>query len=270
MPKPPPIAPTSGPSGTQAIARAAALLRALATHGQTGYRLADLARYLQMERPTVHRILRRLVEERLVQQDARTRTYRLGPLIYELGLVVDPPAALQACWEPSLDVVAQHSGDTVFAFVPASYDVVCIDRREGHYPVKALLLSVGRRRPLGTAAGSLAMLARLPPDEAERILQYNAVRLEAMGEDSPPALMKRIEQVRHDGYALKHPLDMQEILSLSMAVCDAVGRPQMAISISALTYRIRDRLDMLVPLLRRETQAISRRLATHAGAGLVG
>src|SRR5690606_23605003 len=101
-------------TGTQAIARAAALLRALAAHGQTGYRLADLSRQLQMERPTVHRILRRLVEERLVEQDPRTRRYRLGPLIYELSLVVDPPISLHECWDASVDTLAQHSGDTVF------------------------------------------------------------------------------------------------------------------------------------------------------------
>ena len=255
-------------AGTQAIARAAALLRALATHGQTGYRLADLARQLQMERPTVHRILRRLVEERLVEQDPRSRRYRLGPLIYELGLVVEPPAALRDCWDASLDTLAQHSGDTVFVHVTSSLDSVCIDRREGSYPVKALLLSVGRRRPLGTGAGSLAMLATLPAGEAERILEANRVRLAMLGETDPDDLLRRIEQGRRDGYVMKHPLDMQEILSVAVAVQDPMGRPTMALSISALTYRIRDRADMLLPLLQREARAVAHRLGQHPGVGL--
>lgn len=254
--------------GTQAIARAAALLRALARLEEKGFRLVDLAAALGLERPTVHRILRRLVDERLVVQNPADRTYRLGPLVYELGLVAEPPVAVHASCDASLDEIAALSGDTVFAFIASSYDVVCIDRREGSYPVKALLLPVGGRRPLGTGAGSLALLSALSEAEAGQVLTANAARLQALGEESTQSLRQMVDQGRADGFVAKHPVPMSEILSLAVPVCDAVGRPLLALSVSALTYRIRDRMDMLVPLLRREAATIASRLAAVPGGQL--
>ena len=56
-------------TGTQAIARAAALLRELASSSGSERTLAEISRNLGLERPTVHRILRRLVDEKLVRQN---------------------------------------------------------------------------------------------------------------------------------------------------------------------------------------------------------
>lgn len=57
-----------GASGTQAVARAA-LLRAIAGSPRREIGLAELERALELERPTAHRILRRLVDEGLVRQN---------------------------------------------------------------------------------------------------------------------------------------------------------------------------------------------------------
>lgn len=252
-------------AGTQAIARAAALLREIAAQKQTGGRVADLAHALGLERPTVHRILRRLVEEGFVVQDPVSRTYRLGPLVHELGRVADPPAALLSACTPSLQAIADESGDTAFAFVISSYDNVCLERREGGYPVKALLLDVGGRRPVGTGASSLAMLAAMPADQAERLLAGNVRRLAAIGEPPVAQLMERVAQARVDGFVAKHPPDMPEILSLAVAVLDAYRQPVMALSVSALAHRIERRRDALIALLRAEGQQVARRLREAAG-----
>lgn len=251
-------------AGTQAIARAAALLREIAAQQRTGSRVADLAHALGLERPTVHRILRRLVEEGFIVQDPASRTYRLGSLVYELGRVADPPVALLSASAPSLQAIADESGDTAFAFVISAFDNVCLDRREGGYPVKALLLDVGGRRPAGTGASSLAMLAAMTPVEAERLLSGNARRLAAIGEPPVPHLMARVAQARADGFVAKHPPDMPEILSLAVAVTDAYQQPVMALSVSALTHRIERRRDALLALLRAEAAQVARRLREPA------
>jgi DNA-binding IclR family transcriptional regulator len=250
---------TPASAGTQAIARAAALLREIAAHSG-GARVVDLAHALALERPTVHRILRRLVEERLVVQDPSGRHYRLGPLVYELGLLTDPPAPLHSASGPALQAIADESGDTAFAFVLSAFDTVCLDRREGSYPVKALLLSVGGRRPIGTGPASLAMLAMLPPQESARLLEANARRLAAIDEQPLPELAALVERGRADGYVAKHPPGMPEILSLAVPVTNAYGQPVMALSVSALAHRIERRHEALLALLRTQAREVSRRL----------
>lgn len=257
---------TAASAGTQAIARAAALLREIAQY-PSGARASALADRLGLERPTVHRILQRLVEEGLLSQDPIRRTYRLGPLVHELGLLADPPAALHSACAPSVHAIAQESGDTAFAFVLSAYDTVCLERAEGDYPVKALLLAVGGRRPIGTGASSIAMLAAMQDGECRRLLAFNARRLASINESGTDRLLERVALARTDGYVAKHPPDMPEILSLAVAVCDAYQRPVLALSVSALTQRIDRRREALVALLRAEGQKTASRLRASAGAG---
>lgn len=241
-------------TGTQAIARAAALLRELASSSGGERTLAEISRNLGLERPTVHRILRRLVDEKLVQQNPATRAYCLGPLIYELGLVAQPPSALYTLSDRSLNAIAAQSGDTAFAFVASAFDCVCFDRREGDYPVKALMLAVGRRRPMGIGASSLAMLAAMPVDDADCLLETNSRRIRLAGESDVARLKQLVAIARVDKYALKAPLEAPEIMSLAVAVRNSYGKPIMGLSISALRHRITRRLNSLLALLH-----------THAG-----
>ena len=253
-----------GASGTQAVARAVDLLRAIASSSMGESSLAELARTLGFERPTAHRILRRLFDEGLVQQNPATRGYLLGPLVYELGLVAKPPLALYGLSSEALEAVAAVSGDTAFAIVSSGLDCVCLDRREGSYPVKALMLVVGRRRPMGIGAGSLAMLSVMPADAADRILDANSGRIRAAGESDVGVIKEVVAHTRQLGYALKKPVDAPEIMSIGVAVQNIYGTPIMGISISALRFRIEHRLDKLVALLHSSRLEIESRLKATA------
>lgn len=258
----PPRAAT-GVAGTQAVARAAALLRAIAASPRSEASLADLARALELERPTAHRILRRLVDEGLVRQNPATRSYVLGPLVFELGLVARPPLELYGVSGDALAAAAEGSGDTAFAIIGSGLDGVCLDRREGSYPVKALMLEVGRRRPMGSGAGSLAMLAGMPPDAADRILEANATRLRAAGEPDAAALKSAVACARQQGYAINAPGEAPEIMSIGIAVQNVYGTPIIGLSICALRFRIEHRIGMLANLLRASKAQIEARLQTE-------
>lgn len=248
--------------GTQAIARAAALLREIASSGHNSCAMADLAARVGLERPTAYRILQRLSVEGLVTQDPTTRGYVLGPLLYELGLAAKPPLQLHSIATEATMKLAQDSGDTAYAIVRTGLDSLCIDRQEGDYPVKALMMNTGRRRPMGIGAGSLALLAALPAAEGYSVLQANAVRLRAAGEGNLDELTNEVERYRQQGYALRAPVEAPEILSLSIAVCNAYGAPVLALSISALKFRIEQRQALLVALLQKVRQGIQKQLLT--------
>src|SRR5450759_1725931 len=80
----------SGAQGTQTIQRASLLMRLLASRSRSGLRLADVVQDSGLEHPTAHRILKGLMAEGLVMQDAGSRRYLIGPLVYELGLAAAP------------------------------------------------------------------------------------------------------------------------------------------------------------------------------------
>ncbi|WP_298234261.1 helix-turn-helix domain-containing protein [uncultured Azohydromonas sp.] len=257
---------SSGTGGTQAIARATALLREIANSAGGERSLAELARSLDIERPTAYRILRRLVEDGLAVQNPVTRGYGLGPLLFELGLLAKPPLQLQALAGEAATHIAHESGDTAFALLTSGLDSVCLDRKEGSYPVKALLMGVGRRRPLGIGASSLSMLAAMAPEEASQILDANAHRIGAMGESDVANLKAVVEQGRRDGFVLRAPVDAPEILSLGVAVRNAYGHAILGLSISALRFRIEQRFDRLLAVLRESRDMVETRLKAEGPA----
>lgn len=247
--------------GTQSIGRAASLLRLIAsTEGRDGgFSLGDLAEQSRLEKPTVHRILRRLVEENMLVQDPAARTYHLGPLLYELGLAAKPPIPARQWCSEALAELARLTGDSTFLIGRSGHDSVCLDRREGHFPIKVLVLGVGQRRPLGAGAGSIALMSLQPDDDIHRSLVHNADRLRARGEPSPDALMTVVQQARKQGFASKDAPDLP-VRTLSMAVADHYGNGICAISVTSLASRMEERHTMLVDTLQSITRDLSQRM----------
>ena len=225
-------------SGTQSIHRAIVLLRAIASRGRAGSRLLDLAKHARLTPPTAHRILRCLVEENIVAQDPDTHRYLLGHLVFELGLAAAPQFNLRQIVEPSLRRVAEKTGDTAFLIARSGFDTVCLDRQEGAFPIKALTLDVGTRRPLGVGAAGLALLMPLPDDAVREILAANALRLEAFGRLTVPAVLRMLKRARTFGFALNDAHITPDAISVGLALPSRYGDPLLAISVGAIASRM--------------------------------
>lgn len=244
-------------AGTQALQRALAVLRVIASRGHGGLRLAEIARHVRLERPTVHRILKCLCEEGVAAQDPASRRYHLGHLAFELGLAAAPQFSLRELCARPLTRLAERSGDTVFLTVRSGYDTVCIDRREGSFPIKALLLDVGTRRPLGVGAGGLALLMPLADDAIDEILQANATRLAAYSGLTVPRLASLVKRAQSTGYALNDVHLTHGALSLALSIRTRFGDPFAALSIGAIEARMSPaRQAELVALLRNEVEEL--------------
>ena len=247
------------PSGTQTIQRASLLVRLIASRSRTGMRLADVVQHAKLERPTVHRILKCLVEEGFLMQDTDSHLYFLGPLIFELGLASSPQFNLSDICRPSLQRIADKTGDTVFLSVRSGHDSVCIDRKEGAFPIKALTLEIGARRPLGVGAGGLALLLRLPDDAVEDIVRANAKRLAAHHKLTVPLLLKTMKRSQQLGYALNDSHIVAGATTLGLPIVNRYGHPFAAITMAAISSRMSpQRQGELVAILRAEVDSIER------------
>lgn len=249
-------------TGTQSIQRAALLVRLIASRSQPGSRLADVVHHSQLERSTVRRMLKCLIEEGFVRQDAESRRYALGPLVFELGLAAAPQFNLVDICHPALARLAQATGDTVFLTVRSGYDTVCIDRKEGSFPIRALTLDVGTRRPLGAGAGGLALLMPLPEAEVKAIVSANAVRLRGYNNLTVPSLTAMLERARELGYALNDNHITAGATSIGLSIISRYGQPFAAISIGAISSRMNaERQKKVAALLRKEVRTVEKALS---------
>lgn len=239
--------------GTQSIERTILLLKELATYGAKGARVSQIADALKLEYPTVHRMIRCLVAQRMVEREPATMRYSLGPLVYELGLSVPAKLNLRELCDPITTRIAEVTGDTVFLNVRSGLDVLCIDRKEGNYPIKTLIFEVGNRRPLGVGAGGLALLMPLDDQELEAVVQANAARLQAFGSIKAKSVLAMVKRSRDRGYVVTEDIVVRGVSAISLPFGNHNGVPSAAISVAGVPMRMpQSRHHELVTLLKSE------------------
>lgn len=241
----------------QGIERTVALLEAIANHSDYGARLADAADETQLSRSTTHRLLSGMVQVGLVEQDPETLRYRPGFLLYALGRKASQRFGLLRVAESSLKRLAQETGDTVYLQIRSGDEALCIGRCEGDYPIKTLTLSIGDRRPLGIGAGSLALLAALPAEEALRVIRRNTDRLAAFPQVTVKDIENFVEETRHANFAFNPGLYIAGMGAVGFAITSKEGKLLGSLSIAAIESRMGEkRRLMLVDMMRQKAKKI--------------
>jgi DNA-binding IclR family transcriptional regulator len=253
-------------TGTQSIERALLLLREIAAHNRGGSRLLDLATRTGLQRPTVHRMLKCLAAENMVQQDGDSHRYYLGSMVFELGLTATPRFNLREMCHPALARIAEATGDTVFLTQRSGLDAVCLDRREGTFPIKTFTLEVGMRRPLGVGTGSLAILSALPEDEIDKVVGANNVRLPEYGLNGG-SLLSQVKRAQKLGFAMREMPGLAGVRSVGQALRNQGGVPFAALSVSTISSRMSEkRATEIATLLKNETRQIERQISNGSEA----
>lgn len=245
--------------GAQAVRRAMAVLRIVAMGQDDGVRLVDIATMAGLSRPTVHRLLKVLIEETAVEQDPLTRRYRAGDELPLLGLARGGRLPMRALAEPYLQALAAEVGDTVFLSVRHGADSVCVARCPGTHAIQVLSIPVGARRPLGASVSGVVLLAALPPAAADALTQANATRLQLLQRD-PDAVARQVRAARRSGHAHAPHGVMPGTAAVAVPVRDGSGDVIAALSVAALRERLdRRRLPGVLAAMQRQATLIGRR-----------
>lgn len=226
--------------GTQAIRRAAAILRLIGQGNSRGVGLAEITKALNLPRSTAHRILKCLVEEGLVGHEPEKRRYVVGQLTYELGLTVTPDLLEITKWRAAVDRVAMRTGATSYLMSRSGMEVVCVHKAEGRSVIRAIPVEIGQRRFLGVGAGSTALLAALDDQTVDRILE---AILPAIG-DYPGLGEQTIRQIigtaRRTGFAVGVGTVYPDVIGIGRVIPTAAAPPALAMTIAALASQASD------------------------------
>lgn len=246
----------------QGISRAMRVLRVIATQGRRGMSFKAVAAGSQLPPSTVHRLLKSLLVEGLVHRDARTSKYHLGHLLHELGLLAVPNFHFTRWCQQALDRLAATTQDTVYLSERIGDEAVATDYRAGTYPLQALSLHVGVRRPLGVGAGGLAMLSVMEPALARQIVAVNAASLPALGNLDEAFLLRAIAQARDLGYAYLEDKATRGMAAVAVALQDARAGALGAISVTAVPARMANgRAAQVADEIRKEVDVIQAQLS---------
>ncbi|OWU84385.1 IclR family transcriptional regulator [Oceanicola sp. 22II-s10i] len=220
--------------GTQAIRRAAAILKRIA-HEADGENatLASISQAVDLPRSTAHRILKCLTDTGLATYDPKSRRYEIGMLAYELGLAVSDNVLQLAPWAAAADRVAQRANVTTYLMRRSGMEAVCVHKAEGRTLIRVIPVEVGQRRYLGVGAGATALLAALPDDTVTRVLEAIAPELGTYEALNPDTIRSAVAKARSTGFAESEGRAYRSIYGLGAGIRAHMGASDLAISIAA-------------------------------------
>lgn len=251
----------AAPQGAQGTVRIAALLRIIAADNATGMKISEIADLARLEQPTAHRIVTALHSVGFLSRNPETRRYHLGPLLFELFTTAFPHFNIREICLPSMQRLAKELGDSVLLTVRSGFDGICAERQEGSYPIRTCTVDVGRKRPLGIGAGSLALLAAHSASEADTIIEHNRDRYTSFN-TSAEAVHATVGKIRDQGFVYQDVLNIPEIKTVGVAIVGHTGHPFAGLSITAIASRIpEERAPVLLDHLRQEARLIAELIA---------
>jgi IclR family acetate operon transcriptional repressor len=249
--------------GAQTLAKGLALLERVAElQGSRGVGLLELARGLQWNKSTTHRLLATLVTQGYVQQDQETGRYRLGLKAFHLGAAFTRDLELRQEVAPTLNSLKAQTeqGVSLVVLEPITREVVFIDRVEGSHPLR-MHTHVGMRYPANCTAAGKAIMAYLPESDLEPLLGSALIGRTSASKTTADALHTEFPIVRKHGYATDDEENAEGVRCVAAPIFDHIGRPVAAISISGPAVQIPTELfPTLGPIVRDAATGVSRRL----------
>jgi DNA-binding IclR family transcriptional regulator len=254
----------AGRTGTQSLGRGLAILRIVIDAGDEGARLRDVVESTGLASPTARRILKHLVEEGLLDQDETSRRYRPGNEAMEFGLATAAHTRFIARCLPMLTRLAEATQDRIYLAVRTGLHMMCIHQVEPSFPIRIVTMKVGDRVPIGIGAGSIALLARLPRAEADRLIPSIEPLFRPYQSYTRVRFFEALEEARATGIGVSSEVINPGISGIGTAIVNAEGRPFASIDIGSVTSRIfGERFDFLRSTLLEEVRTFETGQGRH-------
>ncbi|WP_151449144.1 IclR family transcriptional regulator [Lacisediminimonas profundi] len=216
----------------------ASQLLTLVGDSENGTTLKDLAKATGFGTTVCHRMLATLEIERLIDRDPSSGRYKLGlgMLAFAHKVQSRHPLTLQAA-----DLVAEtvrHTDDIALLMVRDGDEAVCIDRKEGRYPLRSSGTQVGTRLPLHCGGGPQAILSFSPDSYIDHYLSTSPLEKRTAKTLTDPKLIRaQIAKTRARGYAVGNQDLFEYVVAIGVPIFAADGALLGSISIGGLVQR---------------------------------
>ncbi|SDI94130.1 IclR family transcriptional regulator [Billgrantia gudaonensis] len=245
---------------SQSLVRGLTLLERLAaTPG--GLALSELAEAVDLAPSTTHRLLQALHGQGFVTQDAELGVWKIDVKTFRIGNSFLEARDFVATSRPFLRRLTAQTGETANLGIRDGGTAVFLAQSESPQMMR-MITRLGSRAPLHASGVGKALMAWLPDDEFERILDERGLaRVTANTLHSAEALSADLAEIRRLGYACDREEHAIGLHCVAACLHDEHATPLAAISVSGPVARIPEaRLAELGELVRDTAAEITARL----------
>jgi DNA-binding IclR family transcriptional regulator len=224
----------------KAVHKTIGLLEALALQKELG--VTDLADRAGMHKSTVHRFLNALKDLGYVRQSDSNEKYSLTLKLFELGSSVLGRMELWEQAHPILELLAEQTRETVHLAVLDDGRLVYLGKFESTQALRVSMSSrIGQSAPTYCTGVGKLLLAHLPPDQVERILDREGLKRFTEHTITDRCLLaKELANIRQQGFAFDDEEHEVGVRCVAAPVRNNQGATIAALSISIPTVRMPD------------------------------
>ncbi|MDQ0218119.1 IclR family transcriptional regulator [Peribacillus cavernae] len=247
------------------ISKTFAVLKAF-TDEKAEWGVHELARDLGIPTSSLHRILKTLRDENMLEVSSVTGKYSFGPEMIRMASIISSQATLKKVAKPFMEKLASTLDESIYLaqYNPSHKKLAFIDSVHGSHALQ-YVLGIGLLQSITIAASGKAILAFLDEKELEDVFKAENVdkvkRIE---------LKNEIEKIRDDGYIITANERLLGSLSVGAPIFDASEKV-----IGSIIYTVPvDRFDktkeqLIIKLVMEETGEISNVLGYKREATLL-
>ncbi|MDR9429400.1 MAG: IclR family transcriptional regulator [Natronomonas sp.] len=172
-----------------------------------GVGVTELAAHLDIPKSTVHSYLSTLEQEEFVVKE--DGAYHVGVRFLEYGAHARKRRDVYEIAKPEIERLAEETGNLANLMIEEHGRGVYLHRGEGERAVKAINNQVGTRVYIHSTAMGKSILAHLPSDRVDAIIElYGLPPITANTIIDRATLQKELDNIRERGYAI----DEQELV----------------------------------------------------------
>ncbi len=223
--------------------------------------ISELAFQLRLNKSTVLRILATFESQGYVEQDPKTKEFRLTIKLFELGSNVLARTDLIREARPYLKKLESVTGETVHLAVLDDGEAVYVDKVEGEQSIQ-MYSRIGRRSPVHcTGVGKVLLAFRSDEEIAAIIAKRGLRRFTSNTITSMSKLLENLAQIRREGVAFDDEEHEEGIRCVAAPIYDHAGEVVASLSLTVPAFRMsREKAREMVGLVKGTADAISARL----------
>jgi len=224
--------------------------------------ITQIARFLDMEKSTVYRLVNSLRIRGYIQQNPDNQKYSNGFKLFEMGNNVVKHMGLRKQAYPFLKELSEKSGEAVDLAVRDGKYVVYLDKIDSQSTIKVDLV-VGKKMPMYCTGLGKVLLAFLPEAEAENLLRDEVFeRFTPRTHENLHSLMEELVDVRRLGFAWDREEYVKGLICVAAPVFGLGDKVVAAMSVALPKYYVSEEeqkkaKDCVVEVARKLTEALS-------------
>ncbi len=223
----------------RSLERALQILNVFTSSEKQSLSLAQLSESLNLSRATVLRLCSTLVKYHFLKHDLLLKRYSLGVKLFELGSIVYNSFSLRRVASSHLIQLEAKLSTTVFLGIIDNDELLYIDKIDDPKHAITFTSRIGTRRTPYWGMVGAAIMAFLPENEIERLLQkFPLKRTAKKSITNKEEFLEYLNKIRSQGFAYDDEGTMDGVSGIAAPVYDLSGKVTSAVGIAFISSSV--------------------------------